>query len=128
PIFKEIKEIIGRDIHVKLKKAKEEGYGTIIFEWKFNYRLIRRAFQVAEEYRINPLSKIDGRYTMIYSQNDCDIFYPNIHDYKGYLLSFLNRGKNGPTLAFLDFIYIWDEIDKKLIEVWENDKENKCFR
>jgi hypothetical protein len=124
--FEELRSIIGKDLHVKLKKLNEEGYGTITLNWEWQLGLTRRVFQIADEYRTNPLSKEKGRYTLIYSQNNQDLIYPNIHEYMAYLRTFCN--KNGFTINSFDFIYVWDELEKCLVIIWENESENNKYR
>lgn len=122
----ELKRIIGRDLQVKLKKRESDDYGTITFDWEFNYRLRRRAFHVTDEYRTNGLSTEKGRYTLIYSQNNEDRIYINVHNYVTYSKQVFLNSKESKITDF-DFMYAWDDVESKLIVIWEYERElGKC--
>jgi len=124
--FTELKRIIGRDLQVKLKKRDSNNYGIIAFDWEFNYRLIRRAFHVTDEYRKNGLSTEKGRYTLIYSQNSYDRIYINVHNYVTYSKQVFLNTKESKITDF-DFMYAWDDFESKLIVIWEYERElTKC--
>lgn len=121
--FKEIREKIGKDIVVKIRNANNEGWGSLTFEWEFIIGIDKFIYRVADEFRENPLSFQNGRYTIInYSQDQEGRIYPNVHDYIQYIKMYLNKA------GTFDFIYVWDEKDEKLIVFWEYDREKEQYR
>jgi hypothetical protein len=121
--FKEIRDKIGKDLVVKIQKANLEGWSDITFEWEFIIGIDRYIYRVADEFRKNPLSFQEGRYTIInYSKDQSGKIYPNIHFYMRYIIEYLGKAYD------YDFIYVWDDEDKRLIVVWEYDRDHNRYR
>ncbi len=119
--FAELKKIIGRDVEYKIKKLNEEGYTINKFSWEFLLGFKRYVLKVAEEYRTNILSKIDGQYTLLYSIDNKDMIYPNVHDYLSYLNPLFFYSNSNRRITDFTYLYVWDKYNKKLIEIWEFD-------
>lgn len=121
--FEEIREKIGKDLTIKLPKANKEEWGEITYDWKFSIVIEWYIHQVADKYRTNELSKIDGRYTVInYSREQKGRIYINVHNYIRYIFEYLGN------IYDFDFVYVWDDWDKKLIVAWEYERENENYR
>jgi hypothetical protein len=122
--FKEIRDKIGKDLIWRLPKAnKKDEWGEIVFDWKFNISIQWYIHEVGDKFRTNSLSNIEGQYTIInFSKEQKGRIYTNVHNYVIYALTYFRIPDD------FDFIYAWDNDEKKLIVVWENDRENKQYQ
>jgi hypothetical protein len=126
--FKEIRDKIGKDLIWRLPKAnKKDEWSEIVFNWKFNIGIEWYIHEVGDEFRTNKLSNSEGRYTVInFSKNQRGRIYTNVHFFVSYTIKYFRENKSVPN--DFDFIYVWDGEDKKLIVIWENNRENNRFK